>query len=57
MNKGNKRTSNVASLKGHLNTVETKLEDGIFTFSGPLTISEFATKIKKKPCWNFDSLF
>ncbi|WP_373438014.1 translation initiation factor IF-2 [Metamycoplasma equirhinis] len=49
MNKGNKRTSNVASLKGHLNTVETKLEDGIFTFSGPLTISEFATKIKKSP--------
>ncbi|WP_334199130.1 translation initiation factor IF-2 [Mycoplasma struthionis] len=45
----NHRKSNVETLKDQLNTVETKLEDGIFTFSGPLTVSEFATKIKKNP--------
>lgn len=43
----NKRKSNVESLKQQLNVVETKLEDGVFIFSGPLTISEFANKIKK----------
>ncbi|TPE57748.1 translation initiation factor IF-2 [[Mycoplasma] falconis] len=48
MNKKNiVRKSNVAELKEQLITVETKLQDGIFTFTGPLTISEFANKIKK----------
>ncbi|TPR54693.1 translation initiation factor IF-2 [Metamycoplasma neophronis] len=43
----NKRKSNVETLKQQLNVVETKLQDGVFIFSGPLTISEFSNKIKK----------
>lgn len=47
MNKNNKRKSNVNELKQHLNVVETKLQDGVFVFSGPLTIAEFSAKINK----------
>ncbi|MBN4089456.1 translation initiation factor IF-2 [Mycoplasma enhydrae] len=45
--KNSKRTSNVSSIKQKLNTVETKIQDGVFIFSGPLTISEFSLKTKK----------
>ncbi|MBN0970547.1 translation initiation factor IF-2 [Mycoplasma phocoeninasale] len=47
MNKNSKRKSNVDSLKEHLSSTETKLQDGIFKFTGPLTVSEFANKIGK----------
>ncbi|AZZ65313.1 translation initiation factor IF-2 [Metamycoplasma phocicerebrale] len=45
--RNSKRTSNVSSIKEKLNTVETKVQDGVFIFSGPLTIAEFSLKIKK----------
>lgn len=44
-----KRKSNVSSLKEQLTAGETKLQDGVFIFNGPLTISEFSLKINKNP--------
>ncbi|AWX42900.1 translation initiation factor if-2 [Metamycoplasma cloacale] len=46
---GKKRISNVDVIKQQLSAGETKLDDGIFIFHGPLTVSEFAEKIKKTP--------
>ncbi|AWX69453.1 translation initiation factor IF-2 [[Mycoplasma] anseris] len=42
-----RRISNVEEIKQQLSASETKLEDGVFVFHGPLTISEFSDKIKK----------
>ncbi|SYV89644.1 translation initiation factor if-2, partial [Metamycoplasma alkalescens] len=45
--KNNKRASNVEIIKGKLNKVETKIQDNVFIFSGPLTIAEFSSKINQ----------
>ncbi|MDD7896561.1 translation initiation factor IF-2 [Metamycoplasma hyosynoviae] len=48
--KQDKRKSNDERIKEQLSsTTETKLEDGVFTFHGALTISDFAEKTKKSP--------
>ncbi|RMA77575.1 translation initiation factor IF-2 [Metamycoplasma subdolum] len=43
------RQSNLEQIKKHLSSSETKLVDGVFNFHGPLTVSEFASKVKKTP--------
>ncbi|SGA02274.1 translation initiation factor IF-2 [Mycoplasmopsis arginini] len=45
--KNNKRTSNVENIKEKLNTVETKVQDGVFIFSGPMTVGDFSNKINQ----------
>ncbi|ENY68871.1 Translation initiation factor IF-2 [Metamycoplasma auris 15026] len=45
--KNNKRISNVDIIKEKLNTVETKIQNGVFIFSGPMTVSEFSSKINQ----------
>lgn len=48
--KQDKRKSNIANIKEQLSQGKTTaLQDGVFIFHGPLTISEFAEKIKKTP--------
>ncbi|MGL4343483.1 MAG: translation initiation factor IF-2 [Metamycoplasmataceae bacterium] len=42
----NKRNSNDDSIKKQLNTIKTELKDGIFIFTGPMPIKEFALNIK-----------
>ena len=44
-----KRKLNQQDIKDQLKTVDTKLKDGVFIFSGPMTIGEFAVKIDKSP--------
>ena len=44
-----KRKLNQEDIKSQLKTVDTKLKDGVFIFSGPMTIGEFADKINKSP--------
>lgn len=43
----NKRKSNVDIVKSQISGVKTELKDGVFTFTGPLSISELAIKLKK----------
>ncbi|BAP39633.1 translation initiation factor IF-2 [Metamycoplasma canadense] len=45
--KNNKRTSNVENIKEKMNNVETKVQDGVFIFSGPLTVGDFSSKINQ----------
>lgn len=47
MAKIKQRKSNVEEIKSQLVSVKTELKDGVFIFTGPMTISEFTTKIKK----------
>lgn len=42
-----KRKSNDSLIESQLKSVDTQLKDGVFTFTGPMTISDFATKVKK----------
>ncbi|WGI36379.1 translation initiation factor IF-2 [Mesomycoplasma lagogenitalium] len=41
------RKSNLEEIKSQLVSVKTELKDGIFIFTGPMTIAEFTEKIKK----------
>ncbi|AAT27638.1 translation initiation factor IF-2 [[Mycoplasma] mobile] len=43
-----KRKSNVEEVKTQLLEIKTELKDGVFTFTGPMTINEFSKKIKKQ---------
>ncbi len=43
-----KRKTNIADVKSQLKEVKTELKDGVFTYTGPMTISEFAIKINKE---------
>ncbi|ADQ90785.1 translation initiation factor IF-2 [Mesomycoplasma hyopneumoniae] len=45
MKKSQKRISNVSEIKAQLKTVETKVHNGVFLFSGIMTIAELAQKI------------
>ncbi|WP_341515240.1 translation initiation factor IF-2 [Mesomycoplasma ovipneumoniae] len=45
MKKPQKRISNVGEIKAQLKTVETKVHNGVFLFSGIMTISELSEKI------------
>ncbi|WP_025755199.1 translation initiation factor IF-2 [Mycoplasmopsis cricetuli] len=47
MSKKNNRISNVHDVKEQLVTTKTELKNGIFTFTGQMTIHDFATKINK----------
>ncbi|MBN0919586.1 translation initiation factor IF-2 [[Mycoplasma] gypis] len=49
MAKKQKRKSNLEDIKTHLENSETKLEDGIFRFTGPMSVADFAQAIKVKP--------
>lgn len=49
MAKKDNRKSNFKEIKDQLKTVNTELKDGIFTFTNPMSINEFANKIKKSP--------
>lgn len=42
-----KRKSNKKEIESQLNSVQTELKDGVFIFSGPITIGEFAHAINK----------
>ena len=44
-----KRTSNIDDIKKQMKTVNTEIRDGVFIFTGPMTIGEFAESIKKQP--------
>ncbi|VEU58526.1 translation initiation factor IF-2 [Mycoplasmopsis gallinacea] len=46
MSKKNTRISNVQDVKEQLSTTKTELKDGVFTFTGKLSISDFAEKTK-----------
>lgn len=45
--KDRKRKSNVEEVKTQLLEIKIELKDGIFTFTGPMTVNEFSAKIKK----------
>ncbi|MGX9358724.1 translation initiation factor IF-2 [Mycoplasma sp. 2575] len=45
--KCNKRISNVDNIKEKLNVVEAKVKNGVFIFTGPLTVCEFSQKINQ----------
>lgn len=47
MSKKNNRISNVNEVKEQLITTKTELKDGVFTFTGPMSISDFAAKTNK----------
>ncbi|XP_023226608.1 uncharacterized protein LOC111627268 [Centruroides sculpturatus] len=47
--KKDKRRSNVEEIRTQFKTVDIELKDGVFTFTSPLTIGEFAAKIGKSP--------
>ncbi|UVD81811.1 translation initiation factor IF-2 [Mycoplasma iguanae] len=47
MAKNKIRKSNVNEIKSKMVSVKTELKDGVFTFSGPMTIMEFSQKINK----------
>lgn len=47
MNKNHKRKTNADQIMKQMKTVEIKVKDGVFIFSGPLTVSEFSDKIKQ----------
>lgn len=47
MDKNKKRKSNVNEIKSKMVNVKTELKDGVFIFSGPMTIVEFSQKIGK----------
>lgn len=49
MTKQDNRKSNFQDIKSQLKTVDTELKDGVFIFTNPMSINEFATKIKKSP--------
>lgn len=44
-----KRIANEQAIENQLKTVDTKLKDGVFVFTGPMTISEFAIAMEKSP--------
>jgi len=44
-----KRKSNIHDIKNQLKTVNTEVKDGVFIFTGPMTIGEFADKTGKEP--------
>ncbi|MGX9340591.1 translation initiation factor IF-2 [Mycoplasma sp. 4044] len=44
-----KRKSNLEDVKSHLKNAEIKLQDGVFYFTGPMTISDFSQSISIKP--------
>lgn len=46
---GDKRKSNIHDIKKQMKTVNTEIKDGVFIFTGPMTIGEFAESIKKQP--------
>ncbi|QZE12163.1 translation initiation factor IF-2 [Mycoplasma sp. Ms02] len=46
MARKNQRISNVDEVKQQLSTVKTELKDGVFTFTGKMSISDFAQKTK-----------
>ena len=45
----NTRKSNLHHLKKQIKEVDTELKEGVFIYTGPMTVVEFATKIKKDP--------
>ncbi|MBN3535033.1 translation initiation factor IF-2 [Mycoplasma procyoni] len=47
MAKKNNRKSNLEEIKSQLVSVKTELKDGVFIFTGPMTIAEFTQKINK----------
>ncbi|WP_036451737.1 translation initiation factor IF-2 [Mycoplasma buteonis] len=49
MSKKNNRISNVNDIKEQLSNTKTELKDGIFIFTGKMTISDFALKTKLNP--------
>jgi translation initiation factor IF-2 len=49
MKKNNIRESNLDHLKKQIKEISTELKEGVFTYTGPMTVVEFATKIKKDP--------
>lgn len=46
-NKKNNRMSNDINIKEQLTDIKTELKDGVFIFTGPLSISDFSNSIKK----------
>ena len=44
-----KRQGNINDIKKQMKTVNTEIKDGVFIFTGPMTIGEFAESIKKQP--------
>ncbi|MEE3928551.1 translation initiation factor IF-2 [Mycoplasmopsis ciconiae] len=49
MAKKQNRISNVEEIKKQLSNVKTELKDGVFTFTGKMSISDFAQKTKLNP--------
>ena len=50
MKKKNKtRKTNIDYLKKQIKEIDTELKEGVFIYTGPMTVVEFATKINKKP--------
>ena len=46
-NKNNKRLSNDDEIKNQLQDVKVELKDGVFIFTGPMSINDFSKRIKK----------
>ncbi|MBR2849295.1 MAG: translation initiation factor IF-2 N-terminal domain-containing protein, partial [Mycoplasmataceae bacterium] len=46
-NKNKKRLSNDEEIKNQLTDVKVELKDGVFIFTGPMSVNEFAKMIKK----------
>ncbi len=42
-----KRQTNMNNVKSQMKEVKTELKDGVFIYTGPMTIAEFATKIEQ----------
>ena len=49
MKKTKDRKTNLEHLKKQIKMVNTELKSGTFTYTGPMTVVEFATKINKNP--------
>ncbi|AHH45159.1 translation initiation factor IF-2 [Mesomycoplasma bovoculi] len=47
MAKKEHRKSNIEQIKSQLNPVKVEVQDGVFVFSGPMSIADLATKINK----------
>ena len=45
----NKRKSNLSHVKEQIKDINVELKDGVFIYTGPMTVVEFANKIKKPP--------
>lgn len=43
------RKSNIHDIKKQLKTVHTEVKDGVFIFTGPMTIGEFSKSVNKEP--------